>query len=157
MLKSSMTDYQIAPASPAEHEWCSHLMASSDPWITLKRDVYACLAVLARPGTELLVARDQTAGQPLGFILLAPFGLAGSPYISSIAVAPEAQGRGLGAQLMAFAEKRFHDRHHIFLLVSSFNSRAQQFYRRQGYEFIGELKDYIVPGHSELLFHKRLG
>lgn len=152
-----MTICEIAPSSPAEHEWCSRLMAASDPWITLKRDEDACRAVLARPGTELFVARDQTAGQPLGFILLAAFGLAGSPYISCIAVSPEAQGRGLGGQLMAFAEQRFHDRHHIFLLVSSFNRRAQQFYRRQGYEFIGELKDYIVPGQSELLFHKRLG
>ncbi len=152
-----MTVCEVAPASREEHEWGSRLMASSEPWITLKRDLDACRAVLARPGTELFVARDQTSGRPLGLILLAPFGLAGSPYISSIAVAPEAQGRGLGAQLMAFAEKRFHDRQHIFLLVSSFNLRAQQFYRRQGYGFIGELKDYIVPGHSEFLFHKHLG
>jgi [ribosomal protein S18]-alanine N-acetyltransferase len=157
MLKSNMAFCEISPASAADHKWCAGMMAASDPWITLKRDVDACLAVLARPGTELFVARDQTVGQLLGFILLGPFGLAGSPYISSIAVAPDARGCGLGAQLMTFAEKRFHDRQHMFLLVSSFNRRAQQFYRRQGYEFIGELKDYIVPGHSELLFHKRLG
>ncbi len=148
---------EIALALTAEHEWCARLMASSDPWITLQRDLDACLAVLARPGTELFVAREQATGQPLGFILLAPFGLAGSPYISSIAVEPEAQGRGLGAQLIAFAEKCFCERRHIFLLVSSFNTRAQHFYRRHGYEPVGELRDYIVPGHSELLFHKRLG
>jgi len=29
-------------------------------------------------------------------------------------------------------------------------------YRREGYEFIGELKDYILAGHSELIFFKKL-
>lgn len=57
---------------------------------------------------------------------------------------------------MAFAEQRFAGRGHLFLLVSSFNERAQHFYREHGYQFVGELKDYLVPGHSELIFHKRL-
>lgn len=91
-----------------------------------------------------------------GFILLAPYGLAGSPYVASIAVAAESRGKGIGSQLLRFAEKRFADRGHIFLLVSSFNQRAQQLYRRHGYEFVGELKNYIVAGHSELILHKRL-
>ena len=151
-----MHPVDIVPAQPADHEWCATLMASSEPWITLQRDLAACRQVLNRPGTELFIALDSSAKKMLGFILVAPYGLAGSPYISSIAVSPEAQGRGLGSQLMAFAEQRYHDRKHLFLLVSSFNPRAQQFYRRHGYEFIGELKDYILPHHSELIFHKRL-
>ena len=92
----------------------------------------------------------------LGFILLAPHGFAGSPYVACIGVGPEARGQSVGSQLMAFAEQRYRDRGHLFLLVSSFNERAQQFYRRHGYEFTGELKDFLVPGHSELIFHKRL-
>jgi len=131
-------------------------MASEEPWITLKRDLEGCRQVLQRPGTELFTARDASTNQLLGFILLAPYGLAGSPYIASIAVAPEAQGRGLGSQLMAFTEQRYRDRSHLFLLVSSFNPRAQQFYRRHGFAFVGELKDYIVAGHSEFIFQKRL-
>jgi len=92
----------------------------------------------------------------MGFVLLAPYGLAGSPYIASIAVAPLAQDHGVGSQLIKFTEGRYRDRAHLFLLVSSFNPRAQQFYRRHGYEFVGELKGYIVPHHSELIFHKRI-
>lgn len=130
-------------------------MASSEPWITLQRDLDGCRQVLSRPGTELFVARGQNS-RNLGFILLAPCGLAGSPYIASIAVSPDTQGQSVGSQLMQFAEQRFHDRSHLFLLVSSFNSRAQNFYRRHGYELVGELKEYIVSGHSELIFHKRL-
>ena len=150
-----MHPVQIEPAEQNDHELCARLMASSEPWITLQRNLDGCRQVLNRPGTELFIARDQTS-LALGFILLAPHGLAGSPYIAAFAVAPDAQGQSVGSELMQFTEQRFHDRSHLFLLVSSFNSRAQNFYRRHGYERVGELKDYIVRGHSELIFHKPL-
>ena len=146
----------IAWARAADHEWCARLMASNEPWITLRRDLDACRAALVRPGAELFIACDAETGHPLGFILLAPYGFAASPYIASIAVAPEARGMHIGSQLMVFAERHFRDRGHLFLLVSSFNGDAQHFYSTLGYEFLSELKDYIVPGHSELIFHKRL-
>ena len=148
----------IAAAASDDYAWCARLMASSDPWITLCRDLEECRSTLTRPGSELFVARDQESEKipPLGFILLAPYGFAGSPYIASVAVAAEAQGQGIGSQFLDFAEQHFRSHAHLFLLVSSFNQRAQQFYRRHGYEFVGELNDYIVCGHSELIFHKRL-
>lgn len=129
-------------------------MASTEPWITLGRDLAGCREALSRPGTELFVARERNTA--VGFILLAPYGMAAEPYIASIAVAAEARGRGVGSQLLRFAEQHYADREHIFLLVSSFNDRAQELYRRHGYEFVGELKDYVVAGHSEFIFHKRL-
>jgi ribosomal protein S18 acetylase RimI-like enzyme len=148
------TLFHIVAAVPEDYEWCARVMASSEPWITLGRDLEGCRSALLRPGTELFVARDQDL--PAGFILIAPYGLAGSPYIASIAAASEARGRGVGSQLLRFAEERFAQRGHMFLLVSSFNHRAQQLYRRHGYEFVGELKDYVVQGQSELILHKRL-
>ena len=148
------TSIQIAAAKPEDYEWCARVMASSEPWITLRRDLEGCRAALTRPGTQLFVARAQD--MPLGFILVASYGLAGSPYIASLAVAAEGRGQGIGSQLLRFADHHFAGREHIFLLVSSFNDRAQHFYRRHGYEFIGELKDYVVPGKSELILHKRL-
>ena len=150
-----MHPLHIEPAEPNDYEWCARLMAASEPWITLQRDLSACRQVINRPGTELFIGRDQNS-RALGFILLAPHGLAGSPYIASIGVSPDARGKSVGSQLLQFTEQHFHDRSHLFLLVSSFNSRAQRFYRRHGYECIGELKDYIVAGHSELILHKRL-
>lgn len=129
-------------------------MASTEPWITLGRDLAGCREALSRPGTELFVARERNTA--VGFILLAPYGMAAEPYIASIAVAAEARGRGVGSQLLRFAEQHYAGRKHIFLLVSSFNDRAQELYRRHGYEFVGELKDYVVAGHSEFIFHKRL-
>ena len=154
----------IAAAAPDDYEWCARVMAGSEPWITLRRDLAECHAALVRPGTELFVSRglaardlsSQDLPQPSGFILVAPYGLAGSPYIASIAVAAEARRQGVGSELLRFAERHFAGREHLFLLVSSFNLRAQQLYRRHGYQFVGELKDYIVKGQSELILYKRL-
>ncbi len=145
---------RIAAAVAQDYPECARMMAGSEPWLTFRRDLEECRAVLGRPGTELFVALEQE--RMAGFILLAPYGLAGSPYVASIAVAAEARGQGIGSQLLRFAEERFADRGHIFLLVSSFNQRAQELYRRHGYEFVGELKEYIVAGHSELILHKRI-
>lgn len=58
---------------------------------------------------------------------------------------------------MAFAEKRiFSETPNAFICVSSFNSSAQKLYERLGYEVIGELKDYIISGYSEILLRKTI-
>jgi ribosomal protein S18 acetylase RimI-like enzyme len=43
------------------------------------------------------------------------------------------------------------------MCVSSFNGDALRLYLRLGYEVIGELKDYLVRGHSEILLRKSKG
>lgn len=130
-------------------------MASSEPWITLGRGLQQCRAACQRPEYELFVARY--SGRPQGFVLLHPRGAMGSPYVASIAVAPEARGQGLGAGLLSFAEERYRNRaRHIFLCVSAFNHRARKLYERLGYQAVGELPDYIIPGAAEILMHKWL-
>jgi ribosomal protein S18 acetylase RimI-like enzyme len=44
----------------------------------------------------------------------------------------------------------------VFLLTSDFNEDAQAFYRRLGYQQVGAIPDYVVPGITELIFYKRL-
>jgi len=144
----------IERAEENDFDWCARLMAGSEPWITLRRGLDACRAFLRRPGSELFVARER--GCPAGFILIHPCGCAGSPYIASVAVAEDARGRGIGSQLVAFAERQMAGRRFIFLCVSSFNRRAQELYSRLGYQRVGELPDYIIEGHSELLLCKKL-
>jgi ribosomal-protein-alanine N-acetyltransferase len=144
----------VEPARESDHEWCAQLMVGSEPWITLRRDLEERRMALRRPGSELFVARE--GGQPVGFILIHPYGFAGSPYIASIAVAENARGKGIGSLLLAFAEKHAAGRQFIFLCVSSFNHGAQELYYRLGYERVGEIPNYVVEGHSELLFCKKL-
>lgn len=146
----------ISLATADDRVWAARLMAASDPWIRLRRGYEECLAaVQPQPDTEMFVARE--GGTPLGFVLLRPRGVAGSPYLVSIAVDPGARGRGTGSALLAFVEQRFRPAHrHLFLCVSSFNERARRLYERQGFRMVGELPDYIIDGASEILMHKRL-
>jgi ribosomal protein S18 acetylase RimI-like enzyme len=144
----------IGRAEENDFDWCARLMAGSEPWITLRRGLEECRVALCRPGSDLFVARER--GRPVGFILIHPYGCVGSPYIQSVAVAEAARGRGIGTQLVAFAERQMAARRFIFLCVSSFNRRAQELYSRLGYQRVGEIPDYIVEGHSELLLCKKL-
>ncbi len=85
-----------------------------------------------------------------------PRGVAGSPYIASIAVGAEARSRGVGSFLLRHAEQVFSHSRYIFLCVSSFNSRAVQLYERRGYSALGRLPDYVIDGADEILMLKRL-
>jgi RimJ/RimL family protein N-acetyltransferase len=40
--------------------------------------------------------------------------------------------------------------------VSSFNSGARRLYERLGYEEVGELRDWIISDHSEILLRKTI-
>lgn len=147
-------ELRISPAAETDLPWCARVMASTDPWITLGREYDACLARVRCSELEVFVARrDATL---LGFVLLHPTGVAGSPYIASIAVAAEARGGGVGTALVKFAEAHYPGARHMFLCVSSFNQRARLLYERLGYRAVGELPDYVIEGASEVLMHKRL-
>jgi ribosomal protein S18 acetylase RimI-like enzyme len=149
-------DLIITPATAEDLALCAEWMALNDPWLTLGIEDARCLSALQRPGTELFVAREVDGQATVGFIQLAAQGLAGSPYIASIGVAAEARGNGIGSELLDFAEEYYAGKRHIFLLVSSFNERAQGLYRRHGYLQVGEIPDYIVQGYSELILVKRI-
>jgi ribosomal protein S18 acetylase RimI-like enzyme len=130
-------------------------MAGSDPWITLGRGLDACRSRCNDPEYQLFIAHQND--QPCGFVLIHPRGVAGSPYVASIAVAEEFRSQGHGTRIMDFAEKLFAgESRYIFLCVSSFNSRARALYERRGYTVVGELPDYVIDGASEILMCKRL-
>ena len=145
----------ITPATDNEREWAARLMSASEPWITLRRSFAECRRACADSACLLYIAHDER--QPCGFILLHPNGVAGSPYVRSIAVAPEFRDKGVGSSLLDFAEDLFRDSaRYIFLCVSSFNLKAKALYERKGYSVVGELVDYVIEGASEILMHKRL-
>ena len=134
---------------------CDRMMAASEPWITLKRGYAESLAIVEDSSREVHVAREE--GEIRGFLVLNMSG-AFAGYIQTVCVAPEARSRGIGSRLMQFAEERiFRESPNVFLCVSSFNPRARALYERRGYVRVGELKDYLVPGHSEEIFRKTTG
>jgi ribosomal protein S18 acetylase RimI-like enzyme len=155
----SAADCAIRPlATSDEAEQCARLMSNSEPWRTLGRDYETSLRIVTDPLKEVYVAYvgDETE-TVAGFLILNMTG-AFVGYIQTVCVAPEWRGRGLGALLISFAEERiFREAPNVFMCVSSFNTDAQRLYERLGYQRVGELTDYIVAGHSEILLRKTIG
>ena len=139
----------------AELQECARLMAESEPWLTLGRGYDAGLRLLNDPAKEVHVAVG--AEGVLGFVVLDMRG-AFVGYLQTIAVKARFRGRAVGRALIRFAEDRiFSESPNVFLCVSSFNERARALYLRLGYRVVGELPDFVVPGHSELLLRKTKG
>jgi ribosomal-protein-alanine N-acetyltransferase len=134
---------------------CAEMMAESEPWITLGRGYDESLTILTDPSREVYLALD--GEEVAGFVVLEMKG-AFTGYVKSIFVSPPYRRGGVGAWLMSFAEERvFRERPNVFLCVSDFNVRARRFYEWLGYEQVGELRDYLVAGHSEIMLRKTIG
>jgi [ribosomal protein S18]-alanine N-acetyltransferase len=103
------------------------------------------------------IAVAEIDGEPVGFVWYVARGAFNrSGYIMLIGVQGDARGTGVGRALMEQAEGAlFAHSADVFLLVSDFNQAAQAFYGRLGYEQVGMIPDYVVPGVAELVFRKR--
>jgi len=150
------TPFEVrAAAHESDLGWCADLMVGSEPWITLKRSRGEAYRILASPAKECHLAWH--AETRVGFVLLDLGG--GLPgYIQSVCVVPDLRGRAIGTGLIRFAEDRIlRDTRNVFMCVSSFNGAAQRLYERLGYERVGQLRDYVIPGASEILLRKTRG
>jgi len=138
----------------ADAEICAHMMANSEPWMTLRRDYDASLKILTDPSREVYLGI--VGDEIVGFIVLNMHG-AFVGYLQSVCVVPQWRSRGIGSELMDYVEKRIlSETPNVFICVSSFNPRVQRLYERRGYMVVGELKDWIIPGHSEILLRKTI-
>lgn len=176
----------IRPAMSEEYPAICAAMAAIDPWVTLGmtaenllaaisqdtlRQLWVCeidgtiaggIGFRVRGGNELILNRKgaellaRTHGYPDGE-LPKPSDIPDGGYVNSLAVFPGFQGQKIGEKLLSLAEEHTSgscDR--IFLCVSDFNPGARRFYERHGYEFLGEIRDMIVPGKHEHLMRKIL-
>jgi ribosomal protein S18 acetylase RimI-like enzyme len=152
----------IRPLAATDVEACAKILVDNPLWRRYGVTPVAARAIMrgalrARPGpagAEVAVAHQR--GQVVGFIRYLRAGtFHHSGYVRLVAVAPAAQRSGVGAALLAHAERRiFRRAADVFLLVSHFNRRAQAFYRRNGYTKVGALRDYVVPGITEYVYRK---
>jgi ribosomal-protein-alanine N-acetyltransferase len=132
---------------------CDEIVAVSEPWKTLHERVDFSSSIGLKQA--YICSADDT---PVGFVIFAPGPVfARGGYLRAIGVAPDQRGRGLGRKLMTFAETTTaRQAPNLYLCVSSFNRRAQAFYRSLGYERAGKLPDLIAPGVAEYIYWKRL-
>ena len=78
--------------------------------------------------------------------------------LTSVAVGPEANGRGIGRSLVQVAEAVARERGctALRLEVRADNDRARGLYERLGYVLLGLVEDYYEDGAAALRFEKRL-
>ncbi len=133
--------------------FCDTITAASDPWKTLNERI-DFLKYAGLKQAYVCVAGDE----PVGFIIFTPEPVfARGGYLRAIGVLPSMRGQGIGKRLLSFAEKETARwSQNFYLCVSTFNRKAQAFYKKQGYARAGKLADLIVPGSSEYIYWKRL-
>ena len=140
---------------PAQIASCAAMMVKSDPWITLGVDYNYCLKAFEGPCKEIYIL--ETEKQLMGFLILQTCG-SFKGYIQTLFVKDGARGKGFGHRLLVFAEQRTLEfSPNIFICVSSFNTGAKTLYEKSGFEFVGELRDFVKKGFSELLYRKAHG
>jgi D-alanine-D-alanine ligase len=78
-----------------------------------------------------------------------------------IAVAPQAQGLGIGRRLMELVERAVARRGggRLYIETSSRGAyaRTRRFYRAAGYRRVARLSDFYAPGDHKIVFCKTLG
>ena len=136
---------------------CADIMASTDPWITYGRTRDNTFITVSNPQAESYAAVTAD-GEIVGVVVIAMQVPLIRGYICGLAVKPEHRDRGIGSTLLKFAEARiFRDSPNVFICVTSFNENAQRLYARLGFEKIGEIRDFAIPGAHEYLLRKTLG
>lgn len=91
------------------------------------------------------VAVDDRDGRLLGYAGLCAYD--DEAYVQTLAVAPDAQGRGVGAALLAalVAEAAAREVDDLLLEVRADNTRAQALYDRFGFRRVGLRRGYYQP------------
>ncbi len=145
-----MNEIPIRPATDSDLDWCRY---------TLKLDSnYPAHQI---PGlSELFVA--ESGGGLAGALHLSylwPGQQGGIPYISSIVVNKEYQGKGVGRAFLGFLERLLRERDETVLLSSCAvnEHEPQTWHRHVGFERCGNLEG--IPFDDELgevFFYKRL-
>jgi GNAT superfamily N-acetyltransferase len=119
------------------------------------RGARANLAEALRERDIVLAAIDE--GLVVGLAWVIPTrALDRAAYLRLLVVAEPHQSRGLGAALLARAEReaRAARCRHIVLLVTRANRRARSFYERRGYAHVGDLAGFVRAGIAESLYLK---
>lgn len=149
--------HKIRPYVDGDREAVVRMLAGSDPW---KRLGYAA------PDWERLfdrLSQDREGfvieldGAPAGLALLRQRFLMGD-YLELLVIAASARGKGLGRALLSHLESLVFARaKNLFVCVSDFNKDARRFYQKHGYQEIGPMPNFLIPGSAEILLRKTVG
>jgi [ribosomal protein S18]-alanine N-acetyltransferase len=133
------------------------LLADTDPWKRLgyqTKDWDSYFTPLPQGRDSFVVEQD---GKVAGIAVVRQKFLLGD-YLELLGVADRARGKGLGGQLLTHVEEAVFARvKNLFVCVSDFNDQGRKFYKKQGYQEIGPMPDFLIPGSAEILLRKAIG
>lgn len=152
-----MTDSTIRTMTPDDREAVVDLLAQSDPWKTLgyTAEDWTRIFCPVPQGRDSYVIDD--GGRIAGIAVVKQKVLLGD-YLELLGVASFARGRGIGQRLLTHVERLVFARtKNLFACVSDFNQPARNFYRKQGFQEIGPMPNFLIPGSAEILLRKTSG
>ena len=152
-----MTDHLIREMEVPDREAVVELLGESDPWKTLgyTKDDWNRIFCPIPQGRESYVIEFD--GRVAGVAIVRQKFLLGD-YLELLGIALWARGKGLGRTMLAQIESLVFGRtKNMFACVSDFNEPARAFYRRQVYQEIGPMPNFLIPGSAELLLRKTAG
>ncbi len=134
----------------------AEILAVSDPWKTLKFSAASLAGYLIRDDASLRRYVISVDGNPAGVICVRYPWLRG-PYIELLGLSPDHRGKGIGRQVLAWAEAEARrEAKNLWVVTSSFNHQALNFYQSLGFTPIGPIQGLVTPEHDEILLRKCL-
>jgi ribosomal protein S18 acetylase RimI-like enzyme len=100
-------------------------------------------------------------GRPIGFVYFAPVPMTDRTWhLWWIVVSKQIQARGVGGQLLKYAEEGARAERGRLMMVETSGlpsyELTRRFYLKNGYEIASVLKDFYADGHDMVTFRKRL-
>jgi ribosomal protein S18 acetylase RimI-like enzyme len=130
-------------------------LAGMDPWKRLAYPAAELSRYLLWPDPALhrytVLTRDET----LAGVISVRYPWLRGPYLELIGLIPDFQGAGLGSELIGWFEQQARlVADNAWVIVSAFNHKAYDFYRRHGFVEVGVIKELVRPGYDEILLRK---
>ena len=152
-----MSSPSIRLMRPDDRDTVIALLGDSDPWKTLGYDQedWGRIFCPTPQGRDSFVGEIE--GKIAAIAIVRQKFLLGD-YLELLGVAGWARGKGMGTQLLRHIESLVFARtKNLFACVSDFNKGARDFYKKQGYQEIGPMPKFLIPGTAEILLRKTIG
>jgi len=144
----------LLPIRPQSVREICGMLCSMDPWLTMNYrpealEFYFLRADPALSRYSIMVSENLAGVLSLRYPWL--FG----PFIELVALFDGFRGKGIGGRIVDWVCLH-HGAANVWVTVSAFNSGAQKFYGKMGFERTAMLEDLIKPGWNEILLRKKL-
>ena len=152
-----MNDSHLRAMQAEDRAEIVQLLGESDPWRTLGYTIADWNRIFCPlpQGRDSYVA--ELDGRVAGVTLVKQKFLLGD-YLELLGVAEWARQKGIGTLLLKHVEQLVFERtKNLFACVSDFNQSARDFYKKQGYQEIGPMPNFLIPGSAEILLRKTAG